>query len=64
MSEVTEMADSHAHDSHAHPQDPNVSPMRQDLNPDFGMVHYWIAGLFGVAAIVLGTIFGLVLVNN
>lgn len=57
-------APAHGHDSHGHPVDPNAAPLRQDVTADFATVHYIIAGLLGGGAIVLGTIFGLLLVND
>ena len=55
---------SDAHDTHHAPVDPNAAPMRQEVRADFSRSQLMFAWALGAIAIVGGTIFGILLVNN
>lgn len=44
--------------------DPNSAPMHHDIVSDFNPIHVAICAFMGAAAIILGTVLGLVLVND
>ncbi|MCC6386101.1 MAG: hypothetical protein IT302_01820 [Dehalococcoidia bacterium] len=50
------MADAH--------QDPNAAPMHQDIVADFKPIHIVICAMMGIAALGIGTLMGLILVND
>lgn len=51
-------------DSHHAPEDPNAAPLRQQIVEDFSAIHYVVALVLGLGAIVLGTLFGLLAIND
>jgi hypothetical protein len=58
----------HAHDDaepHGHaPEDPNAAPMHHDIDENFSSFHIAAAAILGLLALVLGSVFGVVLANN
>lgn len=44
--------------------DPNAAPMHHDIVDDFKAIHVAICAFMGAAAIILGTVLGLVLIND
>lgn len=44
--------------------DPNAAPMHHDVQEDFAPIHVWLAGLLGMAALVVGLVLGIILVND
>jgi len=55
---------SDAHDTHHAPADPNAAPMRQEVRSSFSRSQLLFAWTLGAVAIVGGTVFGVLLVNN
>lgn len=52
------------HESHHAPADPNTAPMRQEVRFEFSASQLLFAWALGAIAIVGGTVFGILLVNN
>lgn len=50
------MADAHS--------DPNSAPMHHEIVTDYKGIHMFMCALLGTAAIVIGTVLGLILVND
>lgn len=52
------MAEAHGHD------DPEAAPMHHDIDERFTSFQIGAAAVLGVAAVVLGVVFGVTLANN
>jgi len=60
------MTETHGHeDSHGHaPVNPEAAPMHHEIDEGFSSFHIAAAAILGIAALVLGSVLGVVLANN